>query len=60
MGSIVWVLMTVSSHSWASPTLAFATQEQCVVALEDIKTQSKLIRSDVWVSGYCVKVKGAL
>ncbi len=59
MGTVVWVMMAFTSHSWVVPTLEFNSQEQCEAAIVDIQQQ---IKDRSWrrighFKGFCVKVE---
>lgn len=61
----VWVMMVFTTHGWITPSLTFRTEDQCLVAIADIKIQlaeqAKQRRSLAGhiFSATCVSVEGA-
>jgi hypothetical protein len=59
MNTVVWVMMAFTSHSWASPSLEFNSQEHCEAAIVAIQQQ---VQDRSWwrqghFKGFCVKVE---
>jgi hypothetical protein len=59
MNTVVWVMMTFTSHSWVVPSLEFNSQEQCEAAIVAIQQQIKdrSWRRQGHLQGFCVKVE---
>lgn len=62
----IWVLMMLGSHGQVHPTLTFRTEDQCLVALADMRVATaeevkrrRLPYGAMTVNGFCTPVEGA-